>query len=229
MNCSISRRLHRIHFRHRTGLRETNARLAGLLKPIQDDTCRCRLAISRLFSVGSVDSVSVMSLSHQANPKASHATSGSAKDDGVVVRPFCMKDYEDVFALWRRSEGVELGASDTRAAIAAYVRRNPGLSFVAHRKGQLVGTVLCGHDGRRGYLHHLAVSKRHRRAGLGRRLVDKCLERLRRIDIHKCNIFVFADNLEGMTFWTRTGWTPRPDLRLLQIDLSGACSRKRSC
>jgi hypothetical protein len=61
------------------------------------------------------------------------------------------------------------------------------------------------------------------------RLVDTCLERLRRIDIHKCNIFVFAENVEGMTFWTRTGWTPRPDLSLLQVDLSGACSRKRSC
>ena len=170
-----------------------------------------------------------MSLSHQANPKASQATCGSAKDDGSVVRPFRMQDYDAAFALWRRCEGIGLGASDTKAAIAAYLRRNPGLSFVAHRKGRLVGTVLCGHDGRRGYLHHLAVSKRYRREGLGRRLVDICLESLRRMDIHKCNIFVFADNVEGLTFWTRTGWTPRPDLSLLQVDLSGACSRKRSC
>jgi putative acetyltransferase len=170
-----------------------------------------------------------MRLSQQANHKASQATSGSSRDDGIVVRPFRMDDYDAVFALWRRCEGVGLGASDTRAAIAAYLRRNPGLSFVAQMKGRIVGTVLCGHDGRRGYLHHLAVSKRCRRAGLGRRLVDICLERLRRIDIHKCNIFVFADNVEGMTFWIRTGWTPRPDLRLLQVDLSGARSRKRSC
>ena len=182
-----------------------------------------------MFQRGAVDSVSVMRLRHRANHKASQATSISSKDDGTVVRPFRMGDYDAVFALWRRCEGVGLGASDTRAAIAAYLRRNPGLSFVAHGKGRLVGTVLCGHDGRRGYLHHLAVSKRYRRAGLGRRLVDICLERLRRIDIHKCNIFVFADNLEGMTFWTRTGWTPRPDLTLLQVDLSGACSRKHSC
>jgi putative acetyltransferase len=163
------------------------------------------------------------------NHKSRQATSGSAKDDGIVVRPFRMKDYDAVFALWRRCEGVGLGESDTRAAIVAYLRRNPGMSYVAQMKGRLVGTVLCGHDGRRGYLHHLAVSKRYRRAGLGRRLVDLCLERLRRIDIHKCNIFVFADNVDGMAFWTRTGWTPRPDLSLLQVDLSGACSRKRSC
>jgi ribosomal protein S18 acetylase RimI-like enzyme len=170
-----------------------------------------------------------MKLSHPSDHKARQAASASAKDHGIVVRPFRMEDYDASFALWRRCEGIGLGASDTRAAIAAYVRRNPGLSFVAHRKGRLVGTVLCGHDGRRGYLHHLAVSKRYRRVGLGRRLVDTCLERLRRIDIHKCNIFVFADNVEGMTFWTRTGWNPRPDLSLLQVDLSGACSCKRSC
>jgi ribosomal protein S18 acetylase RimI-like enzyme len=170
-----------------------------------------------------------MRRSHQANHKARQSASGSGKDDGIVVRPFRMEDYDPVFALWQRCEGVGLGASDTRAAIAAYLRRNPGLSFVAQMKSRLVGAVLCGHDGRRGYLHHLAVSKRHRRAGLGRRLVDICLERLRRIDIQKCNIFVFADNVEGMTFWTRTGWTPRPDLSLLQVDLSCACSRKRSC
>jgi ribosomal protein S18 acetylase RimI-like enzyme len=170
-----------------------------------------------------------MRRSYQAKHKAKQATSGSAKDDGIVVRPFRMEDYDDVFALWRRSEGVGLGASDTRVAIAAYLRRNPGLSFVAHRKERLVGAVLCGHDGRRGYLHHLAVSTRYRRAGLGRGLVDICLDRLRTIDIHKCNIFVFADNVEGMTFWTHTGWTPRPDLSLLQVDLAGACSHKRSC
>jgi putative acetyltransferase len=170
-----------------------------------------------------------MRLSRQSSHKASQSTSGSAKDTGIVVRPFRMDDYDAVFALWRRSEGIGLGASDTRAAIAAYLRRNPGLSFVAQMKGRLVGAVLCGHDGRRGYLHHLAVSKRHRRAGLGRRLVDICLERLRRIDIQKCNIFVFTDNVDGMTFWTRTGWTPRPDLSLLQVDLSVARSRKRSC
>jgi ribosomal protein S18 acetylase RimI-like enzyme len=163
------------------------------------------------------------------NRKACQATFGSAKDDGIVVRPFRMKDYDSVFALWRRCEGVGLGASDTRAAVNAYLRRNPGLSFIAQKKGRLVGAVLCGHDGRRGYLHHLAVSKRYRRAGLGRRLVDLCLERLRSMDIHKCNIFVFSDNLDGMTFWTRTGWTPRPDLSLLQVNLSSVCPRKRSC
>lgn len=146
-------------------------------------------------------------------------TARSAKER-TLVRPFRMADYDAVFALWRRCQGVGLGASDTRSAIAAYVRRNPGLSFVAQRKGKLVGAILGGHDGRRGYLHHLAVAAAHRRAGLGRKLVDRCLAQLREAGLEKCNIFVFAGNTEGMAFWARTGWRPRPDLCLLQVDLT---------
>lgn len=70
----------------------------------------------------------------------------------TVLRPFHIGDYDAVFALWQRCQGVGLGASDTRPAIAAYLRRNPGLSFVAQRKGKLVGAILGGHDGRWGYL-----------------------------------------------------------------------------
>jgi putative acetyltransferase len=151
---------------------------------------------------------------------ARHAASfGRTKNERIVLRPFRIVDYDAVFALWRRCQGVGLGASDTRSAISAYLRRNLGFSFVAQRNGKLVGAVLGGHDGRRGYLHHLAVAKRHRRAGLGRQLVDRCLEKLREAGIQKCNIFVFAGNAEGMKFWTRTGWDPRPDLCLLQVGL----------
>ena len=150
----------------------------------------------------------------------SHTTSFERPaNEKTVLRPFRIGDYDAVIALWRRCEGIGLGASDTRSAIAAYLRRNPGLSFVAQRKGRLVGAVLGGHDGRRGYLHHLAVAARHRRAGLGCQLVDRCLEKLRQAGIQKCDIFVFAGNAEGMKFWTRTGWQPRPDLCLLQVDL----------
>lgn len=176
-----------------------------------------------------VDSVQGMRLSRETKPKARQARSSPANGDGIVVRPFRMEDYEAALALWRRCEGIGLGASDTRAAIAAYLRRNPGLSFIARAKGRLVGTTLCGHDGRRGYLYHLAVSKRYRRAGLGRRLVERCVESLRKLGIHKCNIFVFAKNVEGTAFWTHTGWTQRPDLSLLQVDLTGDSSCKRSC
>jgi putative acetyltransferase len=149
-----------------------------------------------------------------------HVTSSTGPTkEGTLLRPFRITDYDAVFALWQSCNGVALGASDTRSAIAAYLRRNPGFSFVAQKNGALVGAVLGGHDGRRGYLHHLAVAAAHRRAGLGRKLVDRCLGKLRKAGIKKCDIFVFGGNAEGRTFWIRTGWSPRPDLCLLQVDL----------
>ena len=88
---------------------------------------------------------------------------------------------------------------------------------MARQGREIVGAVLCGHDGRRGYLHHLAVARDHRRKGLGRGLVAACLSELTRLAILKCNIFLFADNAVGHRFWTAAGWVNRADLRLLQI------------
>jgi len=140
------------------------------------------------------------------------------------VRHFRIEDFDAVIALWRRTEGVGLNESDTRRAINAFLRRNPKLSFVAECEGRIIGAVLCGQDGRRGYLHHLAVSKPHRGRGLGRRLVNACLAKLRKAGISKCNIFIFADNAAGMKFWAHNGWKLRMELRLMQIPLE----RKRS-
>ncbi len=148
---------------------------------------------------------------------------------GTIVRCLRIEDYGAVIALWRRTEGVGLNESDTRRAIAVYLRRNPRLSFVAEQDGQIIGAVLCGHDGRRGYLHHLAVAKRHRRCGIGRRLVDACLAKLREAGIPKCNIFIFADNAQGMKFWAHTGWSMRKELRLMQIRLADGRRPKRDC
>ena len=125
-------------------------------------------------------------------------------------------DYDAVFALWQASEGIGLNESDTRGAIASYLVRNPGLSLVAEIGNEIAGALLCGHDGRRGYLHHLAVAPQHRRRGLGRTLVDESLARLRAQGITKCNIFLYADNAAGRAFWLHEGWAPREDLVVVQ-------------
>ena len=140
---------------------------------------------------------------------------------------FRIEDFDAVIALWRRTEGVGLNESDTRPAIAAFLRRNPRLSLVAEKDGRIIGAVLCGHDGRRGYLHHLAVSKRHRCRGIGRQLVNACLAKLRKAGIQKCNIFIFANNAVGMKFWAHTGWSLRTELRLMQIRLDDRRSTRR--
>ena len=135
------------------------------------------------------------------------------------IKPMVIADYNEVVALWRDADGVGLNESDTRSAIASYLQRNPRMSFVARDGKKLVGAVLCGHDGRRGYLHHLAVAASHRRKGLGTQLVAKSLAGLKRLQIQKCNIFLFTDNADGECFWTRTGWKKRLDLCLVQTNL----------
>ena len=133
----------------------------------------------------------------------------------VVIREMTIQDYDQVLALWQASEGVGLSDADSEESIASYLHRNPGLSFVAHDGEHLVGAVLCGHDGRHGYIHHLAVSESHRRHGLGRALVERCLSALRRAGIDKCTIFVFADNRDTIAFWKSIGWTQRVELVMM--------------
>src|SRR5438034_8157863 len=98
---------------------------------------------------------------------------------------------EAVLALWSETEGVGLNESDTPERLILYLNRNPGLSLVACDDRRIVGAVLCGHDGRRGYLHHLVVAPDCRQRGLGRQLVAKCLASLQAIGIPKCNIFLY--------------------------------------
>jgi dimethylargininase len=134
----------------------------------------------------------------------------------IRITDFTAADCDEVLALWQGQPGVGLGESDTVEAITAYLRRNPGMSFLAREGNRVVGAVLCGHDGRRGYLHHLFVASTHRRQGIGRRLVQRCLDRLSEERIPKCNIFLFGDNTEGAEFWQAIGFRGRFDLKILQ-------------
>jgi putative acetyltransferase len=148
--------------------------------------------------------------------------------DNYTLRSLTLSDYDAVYALWQKTEGMGLGDSDTREAIAAFLERNPGLSAVACAPdGRIVGTVLCGHDGRRGYLHHLAVVHAHRKQGIGKTLVDECLAKLAALKIQKVNLFLFASHTEGRTFWLRQGWTVRGDIALVQKVLKADSGEKR--
>jgi putative acetyltransferase len=116
--------------------------------------------------------------------------------------------------LWSESEGIELGSSDSPDGLESFLARNPALSWVALRGGRLVGAALCGHDGRRGYIHHLAVAASERRSGIGQALVERCLSGLRDAGIEKCHIFVFRANRFGELFWSPTGWQRRDDVHM---------------
>jgi len=133
----------------------------------------------------------------------------------IKIREMTAGDYPQVIELWRACEGIGLSADDTQEGIGSYLSHNPGLSFVAEQEGQVVGAVLVGQDGRRGYLNHLAVKPSHRNLGIGSELVRASLSALRAMSIRKCHIFVFADNLGVLTFWKKVGWEERSDLKIL--------------
>ena len=120
-------------------------------------------------------------------------------------------DYPAVIDLMKRAPGVSVRDADTPEVLARFLERNPGLSFVAESEGRLVGCLMGGHDGRRGHLHHLAVSADCRRLGIARELVERCLAGLEGVGIHKTHIDVFRNNEAGNAFWVGAGWQRRDD------------------
>ena len=129
-----------------------------------------------------------------------------------ALERFEARHITKALALWRDVENIGLSSADEPDQIASFLARNPGFSFVAIDDGQLVGACLCGHDGRRGYVHHLAVHEAHRKTGLGSELLTHSLDALRSSGIRKCHAFVFHSNPYADLFWTPQGWERRDDL-----------------
>ena len=129
------------------------------------------------------------------------------------IRMMNLNDYEAVYALWLSCPGMGLNnLDDSREGIARYLKRNPATCFVAENEGVIVGAILCGHDGRRGYISHTAVSPAHQRQGIGHKLVEATLQALQKQGINKVNLVAFARNKNGNAFWEKMGFTERPDL-----------------
>lgn len=131
----------------------------------------------------------------------------------IELREMTIDDYEAVYALWQKSDGLDLKSDDTsRKSIIRFLERNPNLSFVAVSDGKIIGAALCGHDGRHGYIHNLAVSKAFRKQGIGKSLVGRCNYALLNIDIHRCHLHILGDNKVGIDFWNKLGWKQRVEL-----------------
>jgi N-acetylglutamate synthase len=137
----------------------------------------------------------------------------------IITREFSTEDYDAALQLWRRVEGLEIAEGDDGESVAQFLVRNPGLSRVALDGSAVVGVVLCGHDGRRGYIYHLAVDPAYRGCGLGKRLVDECLERLRATGVVRVIILVADNNFGGVEFWKRAGWEDIPGAVPMGIDV----------
>jgi len=129
-----------------------------------------------------------------------------------VIEAFKTDHIEQALDLWHAIGNMGLSSADEPEHIARFLARNPGFSFVAIDADQLVAACLCGHDGRRGYIHHLAVLEAYRQAGLGTELLSHCLDTLHQSGIQKCHAFVFRSNPYAELFWGPGGWERRDDL-----------------
>lgn len=121
-------------------------------------------------------------------------------------------DYVELINLWRSIPGIGISEADSEENIRRFLMGNPGLSFCYKEDKRIVATILCGQDGRRGYIYHTAVAPEHRGRGIGRLLVEESLRKLRDMGIKKCHLFVFADNEPGSAFWSSIGWEKRKDI-----------------
>ena len=131
----------------------------------------------------------------------------------MEIRNMQFNDYDSVYALWLSCPGMGLNnLDDSQEGIIKYLARNPDTCFVAVEQGCIIGAILAGHDGRRGYISHTAVSPAHQRQGVGKQLVEVALNALMKQGINKVNLVAFAHNEKGNAFWEKMGFTQRPDL-----------------
>jgi phosphoribosylformimino-5-aminoimidazole carboxamide ribotide isomerase len=139
--------------------------------------------------------------------------------DTLRIRPMTMDDYDAAYALWLACGNGLNNVDDSREGIARYLARNPDTTFVAEENGVLAGVILCGHDGRRGFIQHMAVAPQFRRRGIGARLVSRALEALRAQQITKVALVAFKKNAGGNAFWEQQGFTVRDDLNYRNLAL----------
>ena len=139
----------------------------------------------------------------------------------MKIRVMTASDYEAVKALWMTIKGFGIRSiDDSREGVERFLRRNPTTSVVAEVDGNIVGAILCGHDGRRGCLYHVCVHKDYRMQGIGKAMVVFCMEALKAEEINKVSLIAFTQNDIGNAFWNEIGWTKREDLNYYDFTLN---------
>lgn len=138
-----------------------------------------------------------------------------------MVRIMTIEDYEGVYALWKKIKGFGIRSiDDSKEGVARFLKRNPTTSVVAEKDGRIVGSILCGHDGRRGCLYHVCVDEDYRRHGIGKRMVVFAMKALKEEKINKVSLIAFTENDIGNVFWNTIGWTERLDLNYYDFTLN---------
>lgn len=131
----------------------------------------------------------------------------------MLIRKMLIDDYEGIYTLWMSCAGMGLNnLDDSKEGIRRFLERNPDTCFVAEDNDKLVGGILTGNDGRRGYIYHTAVNPMYRRQGIAADLVNTALDALKNIGINKVSLVVFEKNENGNSFWEKKGFTKREDI-----------------
>ena len=139
----------------------------------------------------------------------------------MTIRTMTIEDYDEVYARWKSIRGFAMRSlDDSREGVERFLRRNPASSVVAVEDGKVVGSILCGHDGRRGCLYHVCVHENYRMRGIGKAMVVHCMEELEKEQISKVSLIAFTQNDIGNAFWKEIGWTRRGDLNYYDFVLN---------
>lgn len=139
----------------------------------------------------------------------------------LVIRNMTIEDYDGVYELWMSIKGFAIRSiDDSREGVERFLLRNPESSVVAVKDGKIVGSILCGHDGRRGCLYHVCVHENYRMQGIGKSMVVYCMNALEKEHISKVSLIAFTRNDIGNAFWKEIGWTKREDLNYYDFVLN---------
>ena len=131
----------------------------------------------------------------------------------MKIRAMNISDYEQVYQLWLSCPGMGLNnLDDSKEGIERFLKRNPETCFVAETDQTIIGVIIVGNDGRRGYIYHTAVNPQYRKQGIARQLVNSAMQALEQCGINKVALVVFEKNENGNAFWGKIGFTVREDL-----------------
>ena len=138
-----------------------------------------------------------------------------------MIRIMTIADYDEVYALWSKIRGFGIRSiDDSYEGVERFLKRNPKTSVVATKDGKIVGSILCGHDGRRGCFYHVCVDEGYRRQKIGHKMVVAAMEALKAEDINKVSLIAFTQNDVGNAFWNTIGWEQREDLNYYDFTLN---------
>ena len=138
-----------------------------------------------------------------------------------MIRAMKIEDYDGIYALWKKIKGFGIRSiDDSKIGVERFLKRNPTTSVGAVEDGKIVGSILCGHDGRRGCLYHVCVDEAYRRRGIGKAMVVQAMHALRDEKINKVSLIAFTKNDIGNAFWNTIGWTERKDLNYYDFTLN---------